>query len=207
MRWFLYYLPRRYRWGCTHLSQSRTLPLIYILQTLLELPLAYNESPENRLKFKYENSILQLLVTTANYNVKKPFSTPNTGFAKGSGFFIDAPRGLVLTNAHVVNNIISVKCLSPNIDRDIRARLISICKEKDLSIIQIFREDLELLANGKNLSTMSLPFQDTLNTPQMTEVVAVGYPLGQDNLYDFIFSREPVMTHESPSQIRCVFVI
>jgi S1-C subfamily serine protease len=131
---------------------------------------------------KFSDSVIQLIVFVANYDLRRPFSEPVPGAAKGSSFIIDSKRGILLTNAHVVEDILSVKGLAPKTNNDIKMRLISICREKDLAIVQVFKEDWEILTKGKDASKMELQFEDTLHLEAMTRVVAVGYPLGQDNI-------------------------
>jgi len=136
-------------------------------------------STNDDFQLKFNNSVIQLIVFIADYDVRRPFSEPIPNYAKGSGFIIDSKRGIVLTNSHVVENIISVKGISPKSNKDIRMRLISICKEKDLAIVQIFKEDMDILL-GSNI--LEMEFEDSLHLESMTPVVAIGYPLGQDNL-------------------------
>ena len=140
------------------------------------------ENQDFELRFRYSNSIIQLIVFNANYDIRIPSSQPIPGSAKGSSFIIDSKRGILLTNAHVVEDIISVKGLSPKLGHDLRMRLISICREKDLAIVQIFKEDWDILVGNSDPQMMELQFEDTLNMTAMTRVVAVGYPLGQDNI-------------------------
>lgn len=131
---------------------------------------------------KFNDSVIQLIVFMTEHDIRRPFSEPIPTFAKGSAFIIDSKRAILLTNAHVVENIISVKGLAPQTNKDIRMRLISICREKDLAIVQVFKEDWDLLTEGKDPKSMEMEFEDTLHLTPMTPVVAVGYPLGQDNL-------------------------
>ncbi len=142
----------------------------------------HNENLDFETRFKNSNSIIQLVVTIANYDLRLPPSSaiPNSG--KGSAFVIDSKRGILLTNAHVVSNIISVKGLSPKLGTELKMRLISICNEKDLAIVQIFKEDWDILVGDSNPHDLEMEFEDTLNMKPMTKVVAVGYPLGQDNI-------------------------
>jgi len=143
---------------------------------------AGEENQDFELRFRYSSSIIQLIVFNANYDIRLPSSQPFPGSAKGSSFIIDAKRGILLTNAHVVKDIISVKGLAPKLGHDLRMRLISICREKDLAIVQIFKEDWDILVANSDAQSMEMQFEDTLNMTAMTKVVAVGYPLGQDNI-------------------------
>jgi hypothetical protein len=151
-----------------------------------------SKDEEFEFRDKYTDLVIQLIVFNAEYDPRRPFSEPIPNAAKGSSFVIDAKRGILLTNSHVVENIISVKGLAPKTNRDIRMRLISLCREKDLAIVQIFKEDWDILIESQkdknNVSQkgsskpLAVEFEDTLNLESMTRVVAVGYPLGQDNI-------------------------
>lgn len=141
-----------------------------------------SQTLESKIINKYSNSIIQLVTTSASYDVKRPFSQPNIEKSKGSSFIIDADNGLLLTNAHVVDNAISVKGLSPKLSKDIKLRVISLCREKDLAIVQVFKEDWDLLVEGENPEDMEMRFMDTTDLDVTRKVIAIGYPLGQDNL-------------------------
>ena len=51
---------------------------------------------------KTRNTVVQIFSDVAEFNWMQPYSTPNQQMASGSGFFIDN-TGLIVTNAHVVN--------------------------------------------------------------------------------------------------------
>lgn len=133
-----------------------------------------------KLQKKFRNSVFQLHVVCATYNIERPCSTPLDYGTRGSGFLVDASKGIVITNAHVVENAISivgrVPCLA---GRDIQMRLISICREKDIAVCQILLDDLEMLMEC-HISEFAMG--DSLLLEESDEVMSIGYPLGQESI-------------------------
>ena len=109
-------------------------------------------------------------------------STPRTVLVKaetemggsgGSGFVLDAGKGLVMTNYHVVNGASEIEI---GVEDDSRnADLVAAAPCDDVAVLKV--EDNE------NMETMELGSQD--DTKQGEEVVALGYPVNaslRDNL-------------------------
>lgn len=135
----------------------------------------------SKIQKEYRNSVFQIITSSAEYSVLRPYLTPNESAMSGSGFLIDVERGLVISNAHVVENAISIVGRCPLLfGRDITLRLISICREKDLSLLQIIGDDLSLIKSKGKLKSFILG--DSFKLTEMTEVVSIGYPLGQDGI-------------------------
>src|SRR5437867_1358033 len=61
-----------------------------------------------QLALKYRDSVVQLRCTEGVYDVYRPYQTPRDRQASGTGFVVDAEKGYVLTNAHVVANAINI---------------------------------------------------------------------------------------------------
>jgi S1-C subfamily serine protease len=132
------------------------------------------------------NSVFQICVTYASHNIDRPYATPFDSGAKGSGFMIDLEKGAILTNAHVVANVISVTARIPRLGkRDLRLRLVSILAGKDLAVCQFIKEDLELLLKDltpQEISNLQMEWGDDLVLHERHDVIAIGYPLGQDEI-------------------------
>lgn len=129
---------------------------------------------------KYKNSVFQIFTVSAIYSHSLPYSLQGDVLSSGTGFLIDSKRGLICTNAHVVANAISIVAHSsccPNVD--LRMRLISICREKDLAVCQLVRDDLEMLMKNE---VHELEFGNSLLLSEMDEVASVGYPLSQNSI-------------------------
>lgn len=134
----------------------------------------------------YRESVLQLLVVCMEYNVFKPYETAKKLSSSGSGFIIDTQRGIIVTNAHVIENAVSIVARAQHLgEKDLRCRLISYCPDKDLAIVQIYQEDLDFLVTdlitGK-AKNLDMPLGDNFALEETDEVLAIGYPLGQEKI-------------------------
>lgn len=75
--------------------------------------------------------------------------------ASGSGFLVDAQRGYVLTNSHVVSNVrgagvgASFEVIFAD-DRKVDARFVGRDPETDVAVLQVPRQDLKALALGNS---------------------------------------------------------
>src|SRR5476649_2467470 len=85
----------------------------------------------------------------------------------GSGVIIDAAKGYVLTNNHVVNNADKIT-VQINDGREYSAKLIGKDDQSEIALIQII--------DGKNLTQIAMADSDTLRVGDFA--VAVGNPFG-----------------------------
>lgn len=91
----------------------------------------------------YKDSVLQLICTRASYNVFHSQLAPMDRRASGTGFIIDIINGLVMTNAHVVSNAISLSRHMPRFgEYNLSLRVLSICREKDIALCQLSQDDI-----------------------------------------------------------------
>ena len=140
----------------------------------------------HQLGSRWSNSVLQLIVTQFHYNPKRPYAVPQDENSKASGFVIDLANGLVVTNAHVVSNAMSITGRIPKLGRrDVTLTLRGICHEKDLALVQLSSDDIRDIT--KTLSDpreLDVVFGDSMDTYQGQEVMTIGYPFGdQDAKY------------------------
>jgi S1-C subfamily serine protease len=128
------------------------------------------------------NSVLFLIVTKAVHDFKHPYKSFKEKEVTGSGFIVDISRGLILTNAHVVSNAVSiVGRLSRLGKKDLSLEVIGICREKDLAICKII--DIDLITQGiSNPNILNLNFADSLNVKPGDKVYTLGYHLGSSNI-------------------------
>lgn len=134
---------------------------------------------------RYRNSVVQICMTGANHKLFRPYQPASDFRAKGTGFFIDAKRGLVMTNNHVVSSATSISCRVPKVGKiDLRARTIAMTAAKDLALCQIYAEDLELLRKtiDADLSTLDLRFGDSLKVKETDPCMVMGYPHGMSEI-------------------------
>ena len=131
---------------------------------------------------KWKDSVLQLRVTSASINSVRPYRTPNDKRSSGTGFIIDIERGLVLTNAHVVKNALSIVARTTRLgSRDIPIKLYSISLERDLALCQLTNTGINMILEGiKDRKSLNVKFADDLFTRETDEVLTIGYPLGNE---------------------------
>jgi S1-C subfamily serine protease len=123
---------------------------------------------------RLKNSVVQILATQGDFNIAQPYVPPAIKNARGSGFLISS-EGHILTNAHVVANLLSVTFRSEQSGGlDLRATLVAICPAKDVALLKCHEDDLTQLGDFEALS-----FADDQNLNQMQSVMVAGYPLGR----------------------------
>ena len=126
---------------------------------------------------KYRNSVIQIISNLANYNSSRPYRMPVDTSSRGTGFLIDT-HGHVLTNAHVVMGAMSLIARVPKMgDVDLDIKLINICPDKDLALLQ-FPDNIQ-----KKLGKITpIVFGDDKQLQETEKVITMGYPLGQEQL-------------------------
>jgi S1-C subfamily serine protease len=89
--------------------------------------------------------------------------------AAGSGWVLDAKKGLVVTNFHVVNGVTGVTVTSQKASGD--AKIVGAAPCEDLAVLKV--------SDTKGLKTLPLGSQKKLK--QGADVVAIGYPANASN--------------------------
>ncbi len=128
-----------------------------------------------------QNTVLQILVTRVERNIVQPYQVPTPSRATGSGFII-SPEGEIITNAHVVNQASSIMVQMPAFGKhQFEVDLVGIMPEKDFALLKFKQADIDFII--KNLGKMSyLPLGDSDTICRSQEILALGYPLGQESL-------------------------
>ena len=138
---------------------------------------------------RLKNSVVQILATQGDFNIAQPYVPPEIKNARGSGFLITS-AGHILTNAHVVANLLSVTFRSEQSGGlDLKATLIAICPAKDVALLKCDEDDLIHLGEFE-----PLPFADDQKLSQMQSVMVAGYPLGRR----LTFTAGVVSGYEAP---------
>lgn len=139
------------------------------------------QQPWADVQAKARDTVVQLIVQTADVNILQPFRTPQQRVGSGSGFFINA-EGDLITNAHVVDEATAIWMKIPSLGKVIiDCEVIGKSPERDLALLRPTKEGLELIK--KHLSAIPfLPLGNSDNVHRVDEVLALGYPLGQGSL-------------------------
>jgi len=95
-----------------------------------------------------------------------PVSVPDKIISDASGVIVDANKGYILTNAHVVDDAQSVM-VTTNDGHHYKAKIIGIDKPSDIALLQI---------HAKNLIT--IPMSNSTNLKVGNRVFAIGNPFG-----------------------------
>ncbi len=131
---------------------------------------------------RYTDSVIQLCSTKFKYDPYRPYRSPADKRVCGSGFIVDIVRGLVLTNAHVISNAVSLNGRMMHFgEYDLTLRVVTVCYERDVALCQLSAQDIKKILAVKGES-VNMPFGDHLLLGEAEEVLAIGYPLGHKNV-------------------------
>jgi serine protease Do len=128
-----------------------------------------------------KDTVVQIFSHVAIFDVLQPYRSPEQGTMSGSGFFIN-DNGDIITNAHVVDQAKAVWIQIPSLGkRIIDVDVIGVSPDRDLALLRVGAEGLEIIK--KELG--SVPFLPMGNSDillRSDDVLALGYPLGQQSL-------------------------
>ncbi len=130
---------------------------------------------------KVKNTVVQVFAMIDNFNWVEPYKTPKQGGGVGSGFFIDN-KGFIVTNYHVVSQASGVKVQIPAFGRkQFEVDVVGVCPDKDVALLKLKdRAFSEITKKLGSISYLNLGDSDAVLRTQ--EVLALGYPLGQERL-------------------------
>ncbi len=137
--------------------------------------------PWSQLQTKVQNAVAQVFSQVAEFDWLQPFKTPKQGQATGTAFFINQ-EGELLTNAHVVNQARHVSIQLPILGKHrLDVDVLGVSIDRDIALIKLKPEGLALIKAllGK---VHYLNFGDSDLVHRADEVMALGYPLGQQGL-------------------------
>ena len=127
------------------------------------------------------NTVVQIFNHGFQFNWMEPFRTPMPTQSSGSGFLINE-SGEIITNAHVVDQADVVYVQMPSFGKhQFEVEVKSVMPERDFALLKFKDADLEIIKNqlGK-IPCLPLGNSDLIH--RADEVMAVGYPLGQQSL-------------------------
>lgn len=160
---------------------------------------------------KSEYAVVQIFSHAVEPNIIKPYRI-ETNEGCGSGFFISSD-GLILTNYHVVCGALRVGIQMPLLfgKKMIEVKVKSVCPDRDLALLQLSREECALIKDIHGFVPF-LPLGDSNTIERSDELLALGFPLGQEALKSstgVVSGREHItITSGSGRQVeaRCIQV-
>ena len=130
---------------------------------------------------RVHDAVLQLFGNVVGNNPCIPYAPPSQGAVCGSGFFIN-DQGYIITNAHVVQDATSIIAQIPSLGkRIIDVEVVGMSPDRDLALLRVSEESLELI-RGELGSVPYLALGDSDLIRRSDDVLALGYPLGQQSL-------------------------
>jgi serine protease Do len=147
------------------------------------------------LQTQLKDTVVQIFSHVAEFNWLEPYKTPNQYQAMGSGFFI-SDEGYIVTNAHVIDQTRGVSVQIPSFGkRRFDVEVIGMGADRDLALLRLRQEDRAILVDA--LGTLPvLKISDSDVVRRADEVMAIGYPLGQQSLKSttgVVSGREHIM--------------
>jgi serine protease Do len=127
------------------------------------------------------DTVVQVFSHISATDLLRPYVPPAQGSSTGSGFFIN-DQGDLVTNAHVVNQAESIWIQIPSLGkRIIDVDFVGFCPERDLALLRVRPEGLEIIRRELGAIPYLL-LGDSDLVLRSDEVLALGYPLGQQML-------------------------
>jgi len=130
-----------------------------------------------------KKSVVQIFSYIHHYNILEPFKTPYEYMACVTGFFFNED-GDILTNFHVVDEAIALFIQIPSLGKErFEVEFIGGDPQRDIALLKL--KDYTREAIQKKLNVTTLPYLEFGDSDMLTEaqdIMALGYPLGQENL-------------------------
>ena len=118
------------------------------------------------------NKVVRIISQKIDFDWNTPFKLNSIRSSIGSGFFIDL-KGHILTCSHVISKSKKAMVQIPSIGKDrFETEIVAHCPEFDIALLKI--------KGYKN--THCLKLGDSKKIDFGEDSIAIGYPLGQDNL-------------------------
>lgn len=130
---------------------------------------------------KVKDTVVQIFSQVAAMDLLQPYKTPAQGSVYGSGFFIN-DKGEIITNAHVVDQAKAVWVQIPSLGkRIIDVDVVGINPDRDLALLRVIPQDLQVIKEILG-AVPYLPLGNSDTIRRSDDVMALGYPLGQQCL-------------------------
>jgi serine protease Do len=139
-----------------------------------------SRQPWSNVQEKLQNTVAQVFSQIAQIDILQPYRAPEQGQATGSAFFINESE--LVTNAHVVDQAKAVWIQIPGMGKSqIDVEIVGVCYDRDLALLRLPESGRkEILAKLGKISFLELGDSDKVYRAE--EIMALGYPLGQQGL-------------------------
>jgi serine protease Do len=130
---------------------------------------------------KSEHAVVQVFSHIVEPNIIKPYRI-ESGEGCGTGFLISS-NGLILSNYHVVAGAMHVVIQMPLLfgKKMIQVSVKSVCPDRDLALLELSEQDCALIKEEHGFVPF-LPLGDSDLIESSDELLALGFPLGQEAL-------------------------
>jgi len=149
-----------------------------------------------------KDTVVQIFAQTNVFDWLQPFKSPNHRKTYGSGFFID-DEGHIVSNFHVVQEACDVKIQIPSFGKEqFDVSIVGVCPDRDLALLKVTPATAHRIQ--QKLGHMPrLELGDSDQIVRTQEILALGYPLGQEKLKSTqgIVSGREIVWGESYIQI------
>jgi len=130
---------------------------------------------------KVKDTVVQVFSQIAEFNWLEPYKSPNQYQSTGSGFFF-TEAGDIITNAHVVDQARAVSIQVPSTGkRRFEVDVIGVSPDRDLAWLRLRPEERDALVTALG-KIPTLPIGNSDQVHRADEIMALGYPLGQQSL-------------------------
>ena len=157
------------------------LPPLPPRETAIVEKLVSRQQSWSGLQVAVKDTVVQIFAQKAVPDILQPYRTPTPCQSTGSGFFINTD-GEIITNAHVVDQAKSVWIQIPSLGKQqIDVTIVGVSPDRDLALLKVKPEGLETIKQGiGEIKFLNLGDSDYVHGAD--EIMALGYPLGQQNL-------------------------
>lgn len=137
--------------------------------------------PWGLLQQRVRDTVGRVSVHVVEFNWLQPYKTPRQKEASGSGFFINE-EGDFITNAHVVNQAYAIGIQISSMGQEIFDMTVKgVSFERDLALLQLSEHGKERIRSVLGeIPYLKLGDADVVR--RADEIMALGYPLGQEYL-------------------------
>jgi serine protease Do len=128
-----------------------------------------------------KDCVVQLFVQVSEFNWTEPFKSPRQYEASGTGFFIDN-EGYLISNYHVVEEKSGVQIqISSFGKKRFDVDVVGVCPQRDIALLKLNKKSFDTIV--KKLGSLpSLKLGNSDEVLSVSDVLVLGYPLGQEKL-------------------------